>query len=198
MGDAPTSGTQFPRLEYASREIDSIARSVGGTRQAILRGEDARPAAYSNAQPGQFGFIHFAAHATANAQSPLDSAVVLSGPPDGNRLLARSVMGIPLAAELVTISACRSAGGKAYAGEGLVGFAWAFLRAGARNVVAGLWDVSDRSTAELMSGLYANVAAGEDVPTALRAAKLELIHKGGAYEKPFYWAPFQLYVGAIR
>jgi len=58
--------------------------------------------------------------------------------------------------------------------------------------------VSDRSTAELMSGLYANVAAGEDVPTALRAAKLDLIHKGGAYAKPFYWAPFQLYVGAIR
>jgi len=198
MGDAPTAGAQFPRLEFASQEIDSIARSVGGTRQAILRGEDARPAAYTNAQPGQFGFIHFAAHATANAQSPLDSAVVLSGPADRNRLLARSVMGIPLAAELVTISACRSAGGKAYAGEGLVGFAWAFLRAGARNVIAGLWDVSDRSTAELMSGLYANVAAGEDVPTALRAAKLDLIHKGGAYAKPFYWAPFQLYVGAIR
>jgi CHAT domain-containing protein len=198
IGDAPTAGAQFPRLEYASQEIDSIAHSVGGTRQAILRGEDARPAAYTNAQPGQFGFIHFAAHATANAQSPLDSAVVLSGPTDRNRLLARSVMGIPLAAELVTISACRSAGGKAYAGEGLVGFAWAFLRAGARNVIAGLWDVSDRSTAELMSGLYANVAAGEDVPTALRAAKLDLIHKGGAYAKPFYWAPFQLYVGTTR
>jgi CHAT domain-containing protein len=198
MGDAPDAGQQYPRLEFASQEIDSIVHNGGGVHPAVLRGAQATPAAYMAAAPERFRFIHFAAHAAANSQSPLDSAVILAGPADANRLLARSVMSVPLAAELVTISACRSAGGKAYAGEGLVGFAWAFLRAGARNVIAGLWDVSDRSTAELMAGLYANVAAGEDVPTALRAAKLDLIHKGGAYAKPFYWAPFQLYVGATR
>ena len=132
----------------------------------------------------------------ANPQRPLDSAVILSGPAEKNRLLARDVMAIPLSAELVTISACRSAGGKTYGGEGLVGFAWAFLRAGAHNVIAGLWDVSDRSTAELMSSLYREIAAGRDIPDALRTAKLQLIHKGGAWAKPFYWSPFQLYVGA--
>jgi hypothetical protein len=45
-------------------------------------------------------------------------------------------------------------GGRAMSGEGLVGFAWAFLRAGAKRVVAGLWDVDDRSTAALMDALY--------------------------------------------
>jgi CHAT domain-containing protein len=124
--------------------------------------------------------------------------VILSGPAEKSRLFARDVMTVPLSAELVTISACRSAGGKIYAGEGMVGFAWAFLRAGARNVIGGLWDVSDRSTEQLMSGLYAQIAARSDVPTALREAKLALIHAGGTYAKPFYWAPFQLYVASAR
>ena len=199
IGDPPSSSSQFPRLEFASGEIDEIKSLIRAGNPVILRGEAATPDSYTRADPGRFGFIHFAAHATANAQSPLDSAVILAGPAETNRLLARDVMAVPLSAELVTISACRSAGAKTYAGEGLVGFAWAFLGAGARNVIAGLWDVSDRSTAQLMSHLYREIAAGKkEAPEALRAAKLALIHSGGAYEKPLYWAPFQLYTGSPR
>jgi CHAT domain-containing protein len=65
-------------------------------------------------------------------------------------------------------------------------------------VIAGLWDAEDRSTSQLMAGLYRQIAAGKEVTDALRAAKLALIHQGGAYAKPFYWAPFQLYVGAAQ
>jgi CHAT domain-containing protein len=168
-------------------------------KNAVIRsGAAATPESYSTSRPAEFEFIHFAAHAAANPQSPLDSAVILSGPPDRNRLLARDVAAVPLSARLVTISACRSAGGRAYAGEGLVGFAWAFLRAGARNVIAGLWDVSDQSTAQLMAVLYRRIAAGDQPMDALRAAKLDLIRQGGAYAKPFYWAPFQTYAGSPR
>ena len=53
-----------------------------------------------------------------------------------------------------------------------MGFAWAFLRAGASRVIAGLWDVDDRSTAELMDRLYAGIAAGDTASHALREAKL--------------------------
>jgi CHAT domain-containing protein/Tfp pilus assembly protein PilF len=198
IGDPSSSSPQYPHLEFASREIDSIASAMHSPKTAIFRGESATPGSYRNAQPGQFEFVHFAAHAAANPQSPLDSAVILSGPDDANRLLARDVAAIPLGAQLVTISACRSAGGRTYAGEGLVGFAWAFLRAGARNVIAGFWDVSDRSTSQLMASLYSGIAAGKQPLEALRSAKLELIHAGGAYEKPLYWAPFQLYLGTAR
>jgi CHAT domain-containing protein len=97
----------------------------------------------------------------------------------------------------VTISACRGAGERAYSGEGLVGFAWAFLRAGARRVIAGLWDVDDRSTAELMDTLYGRLAEGDGAPRALRQAKLELISRGGTTAKPYYWAPFQVFTVAL-
>ena len=198
IGDPSSSSPQYPHLEFASREIDSIASTMHSPKTTILRSDSATPSAYRNAHPGQFEFVHFAAHAAANPQSPLDSAVILSGPEDANRLLARDVAAIPLQADLVTISACRSAGGRTYAGEGLVGFAWAFLRAGAHNVIAGFWDVSDRSTSQLMASLYGGIAAGKEPLDALRAAKLELIRAGGAYAKPLYWAPFQLYAGTPR
>jgi CHAT domain-containing protein len=198
IGDPASSSPQYPHLEFAARELDSIASAMDVSKTTIFRGDAATPASYTGSAPAHFQFIHFAAHATANAQSPLDSAVILSGPVEKNRLLARDVAEIPLSAKLVTISACRSAGGKTYAGEGLVGFAWAFLRAGAHNVIAGFWDVSDRSTTQLMTSLYGGIASGKDISDALRSAKLDLIHSGGSYAKPLYWAPFQLYIGAPR
>ncbi len=198
MGDPEPALSEYPKLEYAAREIDSIRASMRATEEKVLERSEARPDSYGNTQPGRYEFIHFSAHATANTQSPLDSAVILSGPPDRCKLFARDVMALPLTAELVTISACRSAGARTYAGEGLVGFAWAFLRAGAHNVIAGLWDVNDRSTAQLMTGLYAELARGSTPTDALRAAKLALIHGGGSYAKPYYWAPFQVYTGAAQ
>ncbi len=86
---------------------------------------------------------------------------------------------------------------RAYAGEGLIGFAWVFLQEGARNVVAGLWDASDASTEALMDKFYAGIAAGQSPSIALRQAKLALLNGDvHAYRNPFYWAPFQVYVGS--
>jgi len=106
------------------------------------------------------------------------------------------VIDIPIRADLVTISGCRSAGTRAYAGEGLIGFAWAFLQAGARAVVAGLWDVSDHSTELLMNQFYAGIAAGQAPVTAMRCAKLALLENDPRYRRPYYWAPFQVYIGS--
>ena len=101
---------------------------------------------------------------------------------------------VPLHADLVTISACHSAGARVYSGEGLVGFAWAFLRAGARYVVAGLWDVTDNSTPDMMDRFYGAIQTGDSPVAALRIAKLSMIHSAGAFRKPYYWGPFQIYI----
>jgi len=195
IGDALPADPKYPSLRYASAEMTAVSDAFAN-RAAVYRADRATPATYLASKPGQFGIVHFTAHAEANAESPLDSAVILSRDESGYKLYARDVAERPLSADLVTISACRSAGERTYAGEGLVGFAWAFLRAGARRVIAGLWDVDDRSTAALMGRSYANLAAGASPGEALRAAKLEMIRSGAATAKPYYWAPFQLFVGA--
>ncbi len=193
IGNPVPPGSEFPPLPDVERELEGIRRRFAHSPQLTITGAAAHPGAYREANPGQFSLIHFSAHATANRESPLDSAVILSPKDEVCKLYAREVVGIPLQARLVTISACRGAGARLYAGEGLVGFAWVFLQAGARNVVAGLWDVNDRSTAQLMVGLYARLSENSGVAEALRSAKLALLRSPGPYRKPYYWAPFQVF-----
>ena len=189
IGDTLSPGPDFPRLENAARELLAVEQRLKPGVTKYVGGE-AQPAVWKQAGPGNFDIIHLAAHAEANPHSPLDSAIILS-PGNGYRLYARDIIDQPLRADLVTLSACRSSGARTYAGEGLVGLTWAFLQAGARNVVAGLWDVADESTSQLMDRFYAAIAQGTGPAEALRAAQLELLHS--SYAKPFYWGPFQCY-----
>jgi CHAT domain-containing protein len=197
IGNPEQAVEEYPNLPFAGAEMERVASAFGAKRRTELQGAQATPAAYRDAGPGAFGWIHLAAHAAANRRSPLDSALILSSGGTGYKLLAREAMDIPLHAELVTLSACRGAGAKTLSGEGQVGLSWAFLHAGARNVVAGLWDVTDRSTSDLMADFYEQLARNSSPADALRHAKLTLLHRAGAYRKPFYWGPFQLYAGAL-
>ena len=60
--------------------------------------------------------LHFAAHAEADPESPLESAVILTKEGDNYKLYARDITDLKLSADLVTLSACRSAGARAYGG----------------------------------------------------------------------------------
>ncbi len=194
VGDADEWDDEFPKLPNADQEIEGIEKSFPEKERQVLSGAAASPAGYQRAHPERFGFIHFDAHAAANRDAPMDSAIVLSREGDRGRLTVKDLLGMHTQAELVTLSACHSAGARTYAGEGMVGLAWAFLQSGAGSVIAGLWDVSDYSSPRLMEQLYAGLAKGEAPADALRAAKLALIH-GGKYIHPFYWGAFQLYAG---
>jgi CHAT domain-containing protein/Tfp pilus assembly protein PilF len=196
IGNPVPAVEEYPKLPYAEREMTLIARNFAPGRYLRIEGAQAYPAAYREAAPARFSWIHFAAHASANRENPLDSALILSRHDGVYALPAREVMNVAVNADLVTLSACRSAGAKTYSGEGLVGLSWAFLRAGAKSVVAGLWDVTDMSTASLMADFYSQMTKNVRPADALRAAKLGLIRSKGAYRKPFYWGPFELYVGA--
>jgi len=199
LGNAVAPNSDYPELRKASDEIGSIEKYFSSNQQKVFAREQATPAAYLTSNPTQFRYIHFVAHGTASRMSPLDSAIVLSragAQDDSFKLYARDIIQHPLRANLVTISTCYGAGDRAYSGEGLVGLSWAFLRAGAHNVIGALWEVSDVSTPQLMDKLYGAMEKGQPPDAALRAAKLSLLHSGNAFRKPFYWAPFQLYTGS--
>ncbi|HEY2462276.1 MAG TPA: CHAT domain-containing tetratricopeptide repeat protein [Candidatus Acidoferrum sp.] len=198
VGDTVQPSADFPALPQASAEMKQIEQYFPAKQSLILKGAQATPTAYLTSDPRRFAYLHFVTHGTASQTRPLESAVILSKEGDGYKLYARDIVNHPLHAELVTISACTGAGTRAYSGEGLVGLSWAFLRAGAHNVIAALWEVSDSSTPQLMNEMYSGLSGGKDPATALRAAKLSLLHRanGDVFKKPFYWAPFQLYAGS--
>lgn len=198
IGDSVAPGTEYPELPRAGAQMANVAQHFPGIQQQVYQRDRATPAAYLASNPERFSHIHFVAHGTASRLSPLDSAIVLSksaSETDAFKLYARDIVQHPLHADLVTISACYGAGSRSYSGEGLVGLAWAFLRAGAHNVIASLWEVTDASTEQLMDRFYDEIDKGASSDAALRAAKLSLLH-GGAFHNPFYWAPFQLYTGS--
>ena len=199
VGNPEPANSGYPSLAQAAEEIKKIGAHFPDSRRQVLEGKQATVSAYFRNSPERFSYLHFVAHGTASHTRPLESAVILSREGDSYKLYARDIVGRRLNARLVTISACNGAGTRAFAGEGLVGLSWAFLRAGARNVIASLWEVSDApSTTQMMDWLYEGVDHGEDPAVALRNAKLRLLKSNSdtVFRKPFYWAPFQLYAGS--
>jgi CHAT domain-containing protein/tetratricopeptide (TPR) repeat protein len=197
IGDPVLTGPEFAPLPNVKREIAAVEERFPAANRTVFTGAGAIPEAYAKASPAQFTDIDFATHATANRESPLNSAIILSHQGENFKLYARDVADVPLSADLVTISACTSAGSKAYSGEGLMGFAWAFLQAGAQNVIASLWDVDDTRSVEIMRGLYAGMAGGRSPARALRSAKLALLHSGSSGRLPYYWGPLQIFTRRI-
>jgi len=199
IGNPVSPDEKFPDLPNAQAEVSDVARHFQTAEEDIFTQKQALPSIYASSDPGQFSYIHFVAHGTSSSASPLDSAIVLTrmpSNPDAFKLYARDVIQHPLHADMVTISACYGSGSRVYGGEGLVGLSWAFLRAGAHYVVGSLWQVSDAAAPQLMDKMYSELAAGRAPDTALRDAKLAMMHSQGVFRKPLYWATFQLYGGA--
>jgi CHAT domain-containing protein len=198
MGDAISPNPDYPELPMAGTEMKQIEQQFNTHSQTVIAREQANPAAYLAANPQQFAYIHFVAHGVASRTDPLDSAIILSrssAAEDSFKLHARDIIQHPIRASLVTVSACYGSGTRSYAGEGSIGLAWAFLRAGAHNVIGALWEVSDEATPQLMGDLYHNLDRGLSPSAALREAKLTMLHSHKEFRKPFYWAPLQIYTG---
>jgi CHAT domain-containing protein len=198
VGNAvPTPG--YPALPQAPVEIQKVGHYFSVQNRKVLEAKQATATAYLSSNPEQFAYLHFVTHGTASLARPLESAVILSPEGDSYKLYARDIVTHHLNAQLVTISACNGSGKRTLSGEGVVGLSWAFLRAGAHNVIGALWEVSDASTPQLMDAFYRELFQGKDTATALRDAKLGLLHTSdpdSVFKKPNYWAPFQLYAGS--
>jgi CHAT domain-containing protein len=199
IGAPAQADPHFVELPNARQEMESVGRHFSSNEVTSISGKDATPGSYSNALPGLYKYIHLATHGSANAMEPLKSAVILSAGADGSfKLLAQDIISpkLHLNAQLVTISACEGAGTNIQSLEGLLGLESAFMRAGAHQVVAALWDVDDAITPKLMDDFYAQLRQGRSASEALRHSKLEVLNAGGKYATPYYWAALQLYTGS--
>jgi CHAT domain-containing protein len=150
-----------------------------------------------SAEIGEYRIVHFATHGLLDSQHPELSGVVLSlideqGNQQDGFLRLHDVYNLKLKADLVVLSACQTALGKAVKGEGLVGLTRGFMYAGAPRVVATLWDVKDEATAELMKRFYEGILKqGLRPSAALRAAQVSLWREK-RFEAPYFWAAFTL------
>jgi CHAT domain-containing protein len=196
MTRALGAGLELSPLPASRRELEALKRHFPLSTDIFVGAEATEERARSVGRNTRV--VHFATHGFADEAFPLESGLVLSIPPDGeddreNGLLQAWEIfeRVRVDADLVTLSACRTGLGKEVAGEGLLGLTWAFQYAGARSVLASLWEVNDASTAELMRRFYGHLQAGRSKAEALRRAQLELL-RHPATSPPYLWAAFSL------
>ena len=97
------------------------------------------------------------------------------------------------APSLVWLGACRTGDGNLVEGEGMNSLSRAFAAAGAGGVVAGMWNMNDNASAEIMQLFYTQLSQGENAATALHNAKEEYLHNhrnNPILQLPYYWAGF--------
>jgi CHAT domain-containing protein len=193
----------FDRTSPADTELFSTA---GGLTRLPGSGDEARLVARYAARPEVrvreratadylrhaaltgFQVIHLATHALVDERALGRTALALAPGASGSGLVtAGDLARLRLRADLVVLSACRTAGGVVVDGEGMQGLTAPLLEAGARSVVATSWSVGDRQTVPFVDGFYAELARGRPVVDALQAAKLAAIRAGAP---PRTWAAF--------
>lgn len=183
------------RLPATRREAEAIAALAPGSFVALdfSAGREALDSpAVRNAR-----LLHLATHGLLHPEDPALSGIVLSlvdeqGRPREGFLRAEEIAGLDLSADLVVVSACKTALGPEVRGEGLLGLGRAFLRAGARRVLVSLWQIEDNSSAALMKRFYEGfLREGLPPAAALRRAQLSLRDEPG-WADPFYWAGFEI------
>ncbi|HXV85247.1 MAG TPA: CHAT domain-containing protein [Gemmatimonadales bacterium] len=180
------AGGGLPRLRASAGEARRVARY--GEAAELRLGSEASEAYLRAAPLDSFRILHFATHALVNEETMTRTALALApGEGEDGFLGAGDIVALNLAADLVVLSACRTAGGVVLAGEGIQGLTAPLLQAGARSVVATGWRIADQRAASLVDGFYRALASGNPVGDALRSAKVAAMRSGAP---PAEWAAF--------
>ncbi len=199
VGDPAYTPHQFPdprhrRLTGTARELAAIAALHPD--HTLLTGTDATEA-HVVEELTRHRRAHFACHGAGDDQSAAFGGLVLAppGPADeallentDDTLEAWEIEDLSIPCETVVLASCSTAGGEILRGEGLVGLAHAFHRAGAREVLAALWPVDDAATARFMTALYEALNDGEPLAPAVRRTR-----EAFAAERPAHWAPWVVF-----
>ena len=187
----------FPRLRFSRQEAESIVRLASKDKSFEALDFAANRGTAIGPELRHYRIVHFATHGLIDDEHIELSGIVLSlvnekGQAQDGFLRLYDIYNLSLNADLVVISACKTALGKDIKGEGLIGLTRSFMYAGATRVVASLWQTDDRATATLMSRFYKGLLEDNLSPAAaLRNAQLSM-WKDNRWREPRFWAAFTL------
>jgi hypothetical protein len=174
LESAVVRGSGHQRLPGTRREVKAIER-LAGSGTTLLGSTASEQELDRLAGAGKlkdFRLVHFATHGEIDWARPERSALILAQDRlpdalaqasqgkkvyDGRLTVATIRSAWRLDADLVVLSACQTGLGRPAGGDGLLGFAHAFLSRGARAVLLSRWKVEDTATALLMVRFYENL-----------------------------------------
>lgn len=198
VATASANALGLERLSFSRVEAEDILSLVPPQSRFAALDFVANRSNATSPELAQYQVIHFATHGVVDDAHPELSGIVLSlvdkqGQPQDGFLRLNDLFNLKLNAELVVLSACKTALGKEVRGEGFIGLARGFMYAGAPRVVVSLWSVSDQATTEEMKRFYAGMFESKHLrpAEALRQAQIEM-WKQEKWHSPFLWAAFVL------
>jgi CHAT domain-containing protein len=182
------SNLVLPPLPGAEKEAQAIAPLF--STQALVGGAATKAVVLQKMT--QARLIHLATHGlldTVRGEVPGAIALAPNNAQDDGLLSAGEIAELQLKADLVVLSACSTGRGD-LTGDGVIGLSRSLFLAGVPTVVVSLWDVSDDSTALLMTAFYRHLSEKKlNKAQALRQAMLTTRQK---YPDPRLWAAFNL------
>jgi CHAT domain-containing protein len=196
IGIAKLPGVEpLPGVEL---ELQSLRAALGQRLRIVATDEDAHTA-IALALLKQPGFLLIATHGWNWPDQPLSSELLLyPRESDNGRLSASQLYASAVDRDLIVLSACYTAlaDKSPLPGDDLFGLQRALLQSGSRTVVAGQWDIYDRSGPELMHHMFAHLAQGKPAHQALALAQRQFLARLRSSAEPepwlhpYFWAVF--------
>jgi CHAT domain-containing protein len=192
----------LPALPDTADELLSIARTLGGSPEAIYLQQDATEANLKRLPLDRYRVLGFATHGLLGGEIKglVEPGLVLTPPvnaseADDGFLAASEVAQLKLNADWVVLSACNTAGSDGVVGSSrLSGLAKSFFYAGARSLLVSHWPVISSATTRLITDTFTLHAANRHLGKAgaLRQAMINMINSEDdpEYAHPAFWAPF--------
>ncbi len=158
---------------------------------------------YSNAKATETNFklnskgydvLHLAMHTIIDDEDPMYSKMVFTMDNDSTNdgyLNTFEIYNLNLKAQLAVLSACNTGSGKIRNGEGIMSLARGFIYAGVPSIVMTLWEVDDKSGADIMTNFYSYLKEGQTKDVALQNAKLKYLSTASQLRAhPYFWSAY--------
>jgi CHAT domain-containing protein/lipopolysaccharide biosynthesis regulator YciM len=189
-----SNGMRLSPLPYSideCKEIDSLFR-LNEYSSTIMLNEKATINNFMS-ELNKSKIVHIATHGVASKTSFDKTGIYLYDSLSNTSFLSFSqIQNNSIKSDLIVLSACKTSEGKNIKGEGKISLPYGFIFAGAKSVIASLWNVSDKKTQEIMMDFYKNIIEKNmKYSEALQQAKLASIKRG---DSPLDWSSF-IYIG---
>ncbi|MEE1963982.1 CHAT domain-containing tetratricopeptide repeat protein [Allomuricauda taeanensis] len=139
--------------------------------------------------------IHIATHAESNNLSPELSRLVFAKNTsdlediNDNYLYTYEIYDENLSSNLTILTACETGKPTYQPGEGMISLAHAFNYAGSESILTSLWQIDEKSSAQILASFYDYLSEGKRKDEAIRLAKLDYLSQSeGRTLHPQYWA----------
>lgn len=180
-------------LPYAREEARFISAITNGI---LYEGADALESVFKK-KADKYDIVHLAMHTLLNDRYPMHSKMIFSPEPDGSEdgfLKTYEIYGIPFKAKMVVLSSCNSGSGYLHEGEGILSLARGFAYSGSKSTVLSMWEIEDRSGAEIMKKFYCYIKKGYSKSNALKKARVSFLKNADQFRShPYFWSAYVIY-----